>query len=68
MSKPADVEWKATRATFHEMEQTLNELAGEGWDMVYMFAPISKDQGFTLVHKRKPAPKGGASRAMGWSE
>ncbi len=67
MSKPT-FEWKATRATFHEMEKTLNDLAGGGWDLVNMFPPLSKDQGFTLVHKREPAPKEGTSRAMGWSE
>ena len=56
------VEWKAVRATFHELEEQLNELAKEGWELLYMFPPVTKDQGFTLVYKKDP-PAGGRKRA-----
>jgi hypothetical protein len=65
MVKPSAVEWKAVRATFHELEEQLNALARENWELLYMFAPVTKDQGFTLVYKR-PKPTGRASKTMGF--
>ncbi len=66
MVDPSKVEWKAARATFHEMDASLNKWAREGWDLVYMFAPITKDQGFTLIYKK--LPQGGVSKTMGFPE
>jgi hypothetical protein len=65
---PSKVEWKAERATFHELEEALNKFARQGWEMTHMFAPVTKDQGFTLVFKKDPPPKSGASKTMGFPE
>ena len=68
MTDPSKVEWRAVRATFHELEKNLNELAQDGWELLYMFAPVTKDQGFTLVCKRPVQDPTAGSRSMGFSE
>jgi len=60
------MEWKASRATFHEMEELLNQLAADGWELTHIFSPLSKDQGFTLVHKRHPPAGQRPSRTLGF--
>jgi Domain of unknown function (DUF4177) len=65
MVDTSKVDWKATRATFHELEDSLKKYAKEGWDLVYMFAPVTKDQGFTLVYKKEPQGRG-VSKTMGF--
>ena len=67
MIDPSNVDWKAERATFHELEEGLNKWAKQGWDLVYMFAPVTKDQGFTLVYRKEP-PATAASKTMGFNE
>jgi hypothetical protein len=68
VTDPSKIEWRAVRVTFHELEKNLNDLAQGGWELLYMFAPVTKDQGFTLVCKRPAQNPAGGSRSMGFSE
>jgi hypothetical protein len=67
MTDPSKNEWKAERATFHELQDSLNKYAREGWDLVYMFSPLTKDQGFTLVFRRSAQNSPVVSKTMGFT-
>jgi hypothetical protein len=66
-------EWRVVSTTVTELEQQLNGVENDGWEVTYLFPPEdSNSQFFTLVVKRPrqgaAPPAGAGSRAMGFGD